>query len=108
MPELELRQSPNKRPELLILLGRQTTLAILEPLILRQRRIEFRLEECEEQIEEVDSETVRDDVPALSEDYAQEEGDEEDDGADPAVGCVGCCCVQVFLVYLCFPISFCE
>jgi hypothetical protein len=53
MPELELRQSPNERTELLILLRRQTRLTILQSLVLIQRRIEFGLQEGEEEIEQV-------------------------------------------------------
>lgn len=44
-------------------------------------------------------------VPSLREDYAEEEEDEEDAGADPSVGCVGGAFVEVGLVYLQMIIS---
>lgn len=36
----------------------------------------------------------------MREDYAEEEEDEEDAGANPPVGCVWCAFVEVGLVYL--------
>jgi hypothetical protein len=55
MPELELGQSPNEGTKLLILLRGQTRLSILQSLVLIQRRIEFRLQKGEEEIEQVDA-----------------------------------------------------
>lgn len=48
-------------------------LAILQSLVLSQAGVEFRLQKGEEEIKEVDSETVSDNVPALSKDYTEEE-----------------------------------
>jgi hypothetical protein len=75
MPELELGQPSDKRAELLVLLRwqRGSRVAVLEPFVLRERGVEFRLQEREEEVEEVDAERVRDYVPALREDDAQEE-----------------------------------
>jgi hypothetical protein len=39
-------------------------------------------------------------VPSLSEDDSQEEDKQEDDGADPPVGCVGCQSIEGRLVLL--------
>jgi hypothetical protein len=107
MPELELGQPPDKRPELLILLGGQgapaglsVRAAVLQPLILRQRRIEFRLQEGEKEVQQVDAQAVGDDVPPLGEDDAEEEEDEEEGGECPPVGDVGGGGVEVGLVLL--------
>jgi hypothetical protein len=40
---------------------------------MRKARVEFRLQKGEEEVEEVDAETVRDDVPTPCENYAKEE-----------------------------------
>lgn len=54
MPKLKLGQSPDKGPELLILLGGQgaptlpVRAAVFESFVLRQRRIELGLQECQE------------------------------------------------------------
>ena len=58
MPELELWQSSDKRPEFFVLPCRQAALAIFQPFILRQGRVELRLQECEEEVQQVDSEGV--------------------------------------------------
>lgn len=58
MPELELWQSSDKRPEFFVLLRRQAALAIFQPFILRQGWVEFGLQECEEEVQQVDSEGV--------------------------------------------------
>lgn len=89
MPELELGQPANKRTELLILFRRERGFTIFETFILSEGGVEFWLEEGQEEVEEVDAETVGNYVPALGEDDAQEEEDEDCDGADPAVGYVG-------------------
>lgn len=74
MPKLELGKSSDKWSEFIILLcGKSRGLAVLQPFILRQTGVEFRLQECEEQVQQVDAETVGDNVPALRDDDAQEE-----------------------------------
>jgi hypothetical protein len=40
---------------------------------MRETWVEFRLQKGEEEVEEVDAETVRDDVPTCSENYTKEE-----------------------------------
>lgn len=72
MPELELWQSSNKRPKFFVLLCRQAALAIFQPFILRQGWVEFWLQECEEEVQQVNSEGVANNVPALGKDYAHE------------------------------------
>lgn len=87
MPELELGQSSDKRSEFIVLLcGKPRALAILQSFILRQTGVEFRLQECEEQVQQVNAETVCDNVPALRDDDAQEEQDKERSGCRPSVG----------------------
>lgn len=58
------------------------------------------MQKGEEEVQQVDAQTVGDDVPALGVDDAQEEGDQQEDGEDPAVGDVGCGGVKVGLVFL--------
>ena len=51
VPELELRQPPDKRPELLIFFcGKPRGISVLHALILFQRGVEFRGEKSEEEI----------------------------------------------------------
>ena len=70
MPKLEFGQSPDKRSELLILLCGQRGFAVLKTLVLRQARVKFRLEEGQEEVEEINAKAVGDDVPALCNDNA--------------------------------------
>lgn len=56
---------------------------------MRQRRVKLRLQEREEEVQEVDAQAVGDYVPALGEDDAEEEEEEERDCEGPAVGDVG-------------------
>jgi len=98
MPEFELGQSSDERSELFVLLRRQRGFTVLETLILRQAGIELRLEECEEQVEEIDAEAVGHNVPPLGDDYAKEEEDEDDAGRRPSIGDVRCRLVKVCLV----------
>jgi hypothetical protein len=102
VPEFKLWQTSYERPKLLVLLGRQRapSLAVLEPLVLVEAGIKLRLQEREEEVEQVDAQTIGDDVPAPGEDYAEEEEDEEGAGCRPAVGDVGGRFVEVGLVYL--------
>jgi hypothetical protein len=67
---------------------------------MREAWVEFRLQKGEEEVEEVDAEAVRDDVPTARENYAKEEKEEEDAGADPTVGDIGRRFVEVGLVLL--------
>lgn len=60
IPEFELRQSPNERSKLLILLRRERTplsfgTTVFEPLILCERRIELWLQEGKEEVQKVDT-----------------------------------------------------
>ena len=62
-PELELGQAADEGAELLVLLGgqrRARAVAVLERLVLRQRRVELGLQEGQEQVEQVDAEGVAD------------------------------------------------
>lgn len=77
VPKLELGQPADKRPELLVLLGRQAArIAVLHALILLERGVEFGRQEGEEEVQQVDAERVCDDVPALGEEDAQAEEQE--------------------------------
>ena len=59
VPELELGQAPDKGPELLILSRRESAHgAVFHALVLFDGRVEFRLEEGEEEVEEVDCQGV--------------------------------------------------
>ena len=104
MPELELGQPSDERPELLILLRRERTplpiVSVFEPLVLRKRWVELRLQEGEEEVQEVDTQTVGNNVPALCENDAQGEEDEEGDCERPAVGDVRGEGVEVGLIFL--------
>lgn len=62
MPELELGQAADERAEFIILLGWQagSGVAVLQALILGDGGIPFWLEEEEEEVEEVDAESVGD------------------------------------------------
>jgi hypothetical protein len=106
VPELELGQPADEGAKLLVLLGGEgaalavARAAVLQALVLRQGRVKLGLQEGEEEIQQVDAQAVGDDVPALREEDAQEEGDEEEDGTGPAVGHVGGRGVEVGLVFL--------
>ncbi len=58
IPELELGQAADERPELLVLLGRQRAGRPVLHLIVHQfvRRVELGLQKGEEEVEEVDAE----------------------------------------------------
>lgn len=63
MPELELRQPADERPELVVVLGGQAgrgRVAVFQALVLGKRRVEFWGQECEEQVQEVDAQRVSD------------------------------------------------
>jgi len=98
MPELEFRQPSDEWPELVVLLGGQGRLPIFQTLVLGQARIKLGLKECQEQIQQVDAETIGDDVPALRDNYAKEEEEEQKDCARPPVGDEGGRFIEVGLV----------
>lgn len=55
VPELELRQAPDEGSELLVLSRRQSACgAVFHALVLFDGGVEFRLQEGEEEVEEVD------------------------------------------------------
>lgn len=60
VPELELRQAADERPELVILLGGQAGagVAIFQTFILGEGGIELRGKEGEEEVQEVDAQSV--------------------------------------------------
>lgn len=61
MPELELGQPPDEGTELLVLLSRERARpAGLELIVLFERRVEFRGQKGEEEVEKVDAERVAD------------------------------------------------
>lgn len=64
MPEFELRQAADEGTELVVLLGGQGRrgggVTVLETVILAHGRVEFRREESEEEVEEVDPQGVCD------------------------------------------------
>ena len=67
VPELELRQSPDERPELLVLRGGQRhAVLLLLPVILRHGRVDLGGEEGQQKVEVIDGECVRDDIPSLN------------------------------------------
>lgn len=104
VPELELGETADERTEFVVLLHGQAGsggVAVFQTLILRQGGVELGLQEEEEEVEQVDAEGVGHDVPSLGEDDSQEEDEEQDDGAGPAVGCEWGGGVEVGLVLLC-------
>ena len=117
VPELELRQPPHERAELVVLLRRQPARrAVLHALVLLERRIELGRDEGEEDVEQVDAERVRDlamldrsrrvkrqgrtNVPPLRDDDAHDEQEEQHARADPALPHVRRRLAEVALVYL--------
>ena len=60
VPEFELGQSAHKGLEFFVRLGRQMRAAFFHALVLFQRGIEFRADEGEEEVKEVDTERVCD------------------------------------------------
>lgn len=62
MPELELGQTADERPELVVLLGGEagggTCVAVFQALIVCEGGVEFRCQEGEEEVEKVDAEGV--------------------------------------------------
>lgn len=102
VPELELGKAADEGLELLVLLGREGAGAAALHLVVGGvvRRVELGGEEGEEKVEEVDAESVGDDVPALGDDDTEEEKDEGDAGADPSVEDEGGRLVEESLVSL--------
>ena len=64
MPELELGQAADKRPELVVLLGgeagRSAGVTVLQAFILCEGRVELGCQESEEEVKEVNAESVGD------------------------------------------------
>ena len=60
MPELELGKTADEGPELVVLLGGQAggRVTVFQAIILGAGRVPFWLEEEEEEVEEVDAESV--------------------------------------------------
>jgi hypothetical protein len=86
VPELELGQAAHKGAELLVFFcGQARCIAVLHALILLEGRVELGGEEGEEQVQQVDAERVGNNVPALGDEDAHAEGDEEESSARPAV-----------------------
>lgn len=101
VPELELGQTTHKRLELAALraaavCGQLRSLVIVQV----QFRVDLGREEGDEQVQVVDAQRVRHDVPALFREDAQQEQEDQHDGAAPSNPCVRCQPVQLALVYL--------
>jgi hypothetical protein len=61
VPELELGQPAHKRPELLVLFRRESAcISVFHALILLERRVKFRRQKREEEVQQVDAERVCD------------------------------------------------
>ena len=82
VPELELRESADKRLELIRAASRERSSTI--------RGVELgvneRGQEADEEVEEVDAETVGDDVESVNGENPQAVDEEDDERADPPVG----------------------
>lgn len=65
-----------------------------------EARIELWLEEGEEEVEEVNTQAVCDDIPALSENDSEKEEDKHDDRPYPSVQYIGRGFVEVGLINL--------
>lgn len=100
VPEFELGEAADEGLELLVLLGRESADGAVLHLIVEGvvGRIELGLKEGEEEVEQVDAQSVRDDIPSLSKKDAQEEEEQGDAGADPSVQHKGRRLVQEGLV----------
>lgn len=72
MPEFKFREPSDERSEFIILLGGQGRFAVFESLILGQTGVELGLQKGEEEVEQVYTQAVRDNVPALGKYNAQE------------------------------------
>jgi hypothetical protein len=102
VPELELRKAADERLELLVGLGGEGAHGPILHLIIKfiARGVELGLEESEEEVQEVDAERVRNDVPSLCEEDAKEEEEEADTGANPTIGDKGGRLIEECLVPL--------
>lgn len=87
IPELELGKTTDEGAELLVLLGGENANTPVLHLIVKRLigRVEFGLQEGQEEVEKIDAECVCDNVPALRDKDADEEDDEADTGSDPSV-----------------------
>jgi len=99
VPELELGEPPDEGSKLVVLFrGQRGAFTIFDTFVLRQTGVELGLEECKEEVEEVDAQTIGYDVPALGDDDAKEEGDEDGTGGRPTIGDVRRGFIEVGLV----------
>jgi len=86
VPELELRQSPDEGPELVVLFCGEAGHVLglgLGGLELRVGRVDLGGQEGQQEVQVVDGQRVRHDVPALFEYDAQHEGRDKNDGKNP-------------------------
>lgn len=63
MPELELRQTADEGPELLVFLGREaggSSITILETLVLGKRGVKLGSQESEEEVQEINAQCIGD------------------------------------------------
>jgi hypothetical protein len=60
MPELELGQTPDKRTELIVLIRGKAAYAAIFKVVGFESGVEFRLEEREKEVEEIDANRVCD------------------------------------------------
>lgn len=87
VPELELGKTADEGLELFVSLGRQGADGSILHVILEVivGGVELGLEEGEEEVQQVDAESIRDDIPSLGEENAEEEEEQGNAGTDPAV-----------------------
>jgi hypothetical protein len=102
VPELELGKATDEGLELLVRLGGQgadgTVLHVIVELVVGG--VELGLQEGEEEVEEVDTERISDDVPSLGQKDTKEEENQTHAGADPSVQNIRRRLVQESLVLL--------
>lgn len=93
MPELELREPPDERLELVRPFRRQHW-----PLRGIQLRIDQRGQKPDHEVQYIDPQTVGDNVKPLNVHDAHDVDDEQDEGPDPPVGGVRGGLIQIMLV----------
>jgi len=103
VPELEFGESPDEGAELLVLLGREgADRAVLHIVVERiVGRVELWREKGEEEIQQVDTESVCDDIPALRNKDADEEEEQGDTGSNPPIEHIGRRLIEKRLVLPC-------
>jgi len=103
VPELELGQPPDERPELVVLLGGQghpLLLFRLGRLVLSHRRVDLGRQEGQQKVQVVNGQSVRHNVPSLFQHDPEHEGSEQKDSKDPTGDGVWCPPIQPHLVSL--------